>query len=199
MTQDTMAFFSDSEQSLPSLDIMVNNLTQVGLLGTTLAPPEHNYYAGPRFIHLISFLGCSPHIPLSAEEGMNFCQIQLTGPLSTPELMIGSNTRPPRCPQCNGPIKDWKSRLKAAEKRLPPLIACPNCMESIPTKSLLWRQQAGLGHSFILIRGIFPGEAVPVDELMQCLGEMGGSWDYCYLQDPITLSSNEGPLQNGEF
>jgi hypothetical protein len=152
-----------------------------------LLPPGHRFCAGPRFLQLISFLGCSPQIRLTPDNGGDFCHIQLLSPLPHPRLMVGSNTRPPRCPRCRAPMDDWQARLETIGAHLPPEITCPGCRQPVTPHHLLWRQQAGLGQRFILVHGIFPGEAVPVDELMHCLTQTGGIWDYCYLQTPRWL------------
>jgi len=47
-----------------------------------------------------------------------------------------------------------------------------------------WTKHAGFARLFIEIGNVFPGEAVPVDELLSCLRELGiGEWVYFYQLD----------------
>jgi hypothetical protein len=164
----------------PARERLVQALEEVGLLGAPLAGQTDTYLVGERFLQLISFMGCSPHVRLEPpEDGSdNFCHLSLLGPYRPPRLLSGSNTRPPRCPECGTAIKAWRDYRDKAT------ITCDQCGTSSPMDRLEWRNKAGYGQLFVQIHNIFPGEAVPVDELMKRLEESGGGkWSYFYLQN----------------
>jgi len=51
-------------------------------------------------------------------------------------------------------------------------------------ESIRWTKHAGFARIFIEISNVFPGEAIPVDELLNTLGEMGaGDWNFFYLME----------------
>ena len=159
---------------------LAGELQAIGLIGAPVALEDNLFYpTGDNFLQLISFLGCSPYIQLAppANGGVDFCHITLFGPLGSPQLLHGKNTRPPRCPSCKAPIANWREGLETES------LSCARCNLTSPLSTMEWRNNAGLGRFFIVIQNIFPGEAVPVDALMnQLRGISGGEWGYFYIQ-----------------
>ncbi len=169
----------DPASRLPTREQLVHALGDIGLLGAPLAGQDDTYLAGERFLQLITFMGCSPHVRLEPPvDGADaFCHLALLGPYDRPRLLHGRNTRPPRCPRCKTAITNWREFVDADT------ITCSHCGATCSMAQLEWRRNAGYGRLFIEIRNIFPGEAVPVDELMNRLRETGGGeWGYFYLQ-----------------
>jgi hypothetical protein len=153
-------------------------LREIGFLGSAI--DTERFLVGERFMQWVSFMGCSPWLRLAPTEDDNepFTHIRFQGPLKQPLLRYGNNTRPPRCPHCRRRIDEWESRLPTREGPYP----CPHCGETTRLDDLVWSNDAGHGRFFIEVWEIFPGEAVPVEGLMQRLRQEGGEWRYFYLQ-----------------
>jgi hypothetical protein len=167
----------------PGTGQLVSALKETGLIGQPQERGESSYLAGPKFLRLVTFLGCSPSIRLEPvnENDRDYCHIQLLGPYRRPRLMLGKNTRAPRCPHCRYEFSDREHEDLSA-------LSCPGCGETIPLESLNWREQGGAGRYFLRISGVFPGEAVPSDELLSVLkGVCDSEWGWFYLQPPIRL------------
>ncbi len=184
MNPGYLTLFTASHNTSAAIDEMVNRLESIQLIEAPLSSTPQQFHTGKRFLQLLTFMGCSPAVPLEQNGGPESCTIKLLGPYSAPQLIRGSNTRPPRCPNCRQTPQDWEAQLNTAMNQTK---NCPNCGELITIDSLNWRQQGGVGSTFLTISQVFPGEAVPVASLMHCLEEDGSSWDYCYIQGPIQL------------
>ena len=173
----------------PSQRTLTSAMAEIGLLGDVLeSPPQRQrFLAGERFLQLISFLGCSPHIELAptAGGGDDFCYVELLGPWARPRLFRGRNTRPPACPSC-GRRQDglqWKLQ-PGAELAETTVWHCGHCGAGHHPARWNWRQQGGSARIALSINGIFPSEALPGDKLLARLKELDGSpWTYCYIQD----------------
>ena len=58
---------------------------------------------------------------------------------------------------------------------------CSSCGANAEASELNWRQGAGFGRFFMEIQNVFPGEAVPGDELLRALeASTGTPWTYFY-------------------
>lgn len=155
-------------------------LHRIGLTGAPLAMPGA-FCVGDEFLNLIGFMGCSTHVDLEPRFAgdTDFCHIRLLGVFDAPRLLVGVNTRPPRCPECRKPVgKDWEQALAT------PPLQCPHCCTLLPVERLGWRHTAGLARQFVQIIGVFPGEALPQDHLLDTLGRLGiGAWGYFHVQE----------------
>ena len=83
-------------------------LADAGLGGaiTQSPPPSQGFLVGERFFNLLVFAGCAVNLRLSpTSAGEPFTHVHLVGPLASPILLLGGNTRPPRCPTCRAPNK----------------------------------------------------------------------------------------------
>ena len=161
-------------------------MVKLGLIGAAFGNRPGSYLTGPRFLQLITFLGCSPHLQLEppADGSKDFCHIRLRGPFETPRLLCAGNSRPPRCPCCGKGLTHWRQLEVGWSNGLSDQkIVCPSCGQSAPPADLNWRRKAGFGHYFIEITGIFPEEAVPLPALMEGLRGDGADWRYFYLHD----------------
>ena len=169
----------DPARPPPPLEAVAARLGEIGLLGATLDRTQGTYRAGARFLQLVTFLGCSPYLRFdpAAEGDGDFCHLALVGPFATPRLQYAANTRPPRCPRCGRLLEGWREFSDSGT------IPCPACDTVHPPHLLEWGKSGGSGRLFIEIRNIFPGEAVPGEELLQELRDLGcGEWGYFYLQ-----------------
>ena len=163
---------------------LIARLTEVQFLDKPVIHGKQQFYPGDRFLQWITYLGCSPAIPLEQNDPQQNCTIQLFGPYQAPQLISGSNTRPPRCPHCRHDFINWQTQFN---KENPYPIICPACGKPLLAHQLNWRQQGGISRQFLTISHVFPGEAVPVSDLLRVLEILGGKWEYCYAQDPIRL------------
>ena len=136
---------------------------------------------GNRFLQLVTFMGCSPHIRFEPEhpDDDDYCYIRLIESEKT-LLLASDNSRTPGCPLCRKPaIADWSLLLGNGQSNL---VACQHCGAMSQPEELRWRNDAGMARLFIEINSIFPGEAQPVESLMQHLQhETGCQWRYFYL------------------
>lgn len=168
---------------------LVARLRETGLIDAGLG--TQRFRAGPRFLELIVFLGCSPYVRLGPEargdaNPRTFTYVQIPSAVAAPQLLWGQNTRPPRCPGCRREIPDWRLRLLPREGTTPaPQWRCPGCGKMSRLQELNWRHGACLSGFPVSIWQVHEGEAVPSDGLLQMLeAQTGGRWDYCYLREP---------------
>ena len=142
------------------------------------------FLVGDRFLQLITFMGCSPHIELEppAKGSNDFCHV-LIHACDAPRLWTGTNTRPPRCPACRKVIDIQVTALLRHRAALP--VVCNHCGANHPVDALRWRRDAGFGRVFVEVRSVFPAEAVPVESLLRALAATTGCrWDYFYVTSP---------------
>ena len=162
-------------------------LTEIGFIGDSFEfNGQSHYKPGNQFLQLITFLGCSPVVSLGepGATGKEFCHIHIGETSEGPTAYYGSNTKPPRCPSCGYREKEWHTTLdawNAAKSNY--LWQCPKCDKRYPLPVLKWRQSAGFCRFTIMIWGIFEGEAVPTEQLLEQLeNESGFTWNYFYLR-----------------
>ena len=160
-------------------------LTDTGLMTALNTGNDANsYLCGENFAQLITFMGCSPHLVFEQPEdgSENYCHIVIHH-FESIQLLTGEQTAPPRCPHCRYRIADWRSMLDNwHEDAASQSWHCPKCETDSSPSELDWRQTGGAGSLFVEIKNIFPGEAVPVDQLMAKLQEISGEkWRYFYL------------------
>ena len=138
---------------------------------------------GGKLLWHVTFLGCSPALALHGESDGPACHLRIRQTSGRVELLVGRNAVTPRCPGCRAPLTEWRSSLAGWRMRPESAWRCPACgCVSTPAR-LDWRQHGGAGRLFVEIWGVFPGEAVPGDELMARLEALGvGPWRYFYHQ-----------------
>ena len=185
MSIGTLAIFPADADAAPPPEALLKQLRQIGLCDSPIKQRQHRYSAGPHFINLLTFVGCSPHIRLQPtdDNDQDYCHIELLGPLAQTGLLRGSNTRPPRCGACRQAIDDG-SAPKAHSTPPAATITCPHCQYHNTPAQLNWRQQAGAARMFILVHNIFPGEAIPTEGLLSALDQVHPGWHFCYVQQP---------------
>lgn len=162
---------------------LVGTLRELGVIGAAWPPRRHAYLVGERFLELITFMGCSPHIELAPPAGGgDFCHV-IVHEYPAPRLLTGTNTRPPRCPACRKVTALRPADLAGAPAGQ--VLACNHCAATLRLSELLWRRDGGFGRVFVEVLSVFPGEAVPLDSLLQRLADATRcAWDYFYLTAP---------------
>lgn len=171
-------------RSAPDYSTVLGYLCGGGFIGQALG--DGRYRVGEEFLRLISFMGCSPHIELDAQDpDASFCHVRLQGPLEDPVLLLGRNAQAPRCKACRGRMDDWREHSAAwPHQARQPCAVCPRCGAEQCPIDLNWRRSAGAGRLFVHVEDVFPGEAVPVPGLLKGLEQVTGTpWDYFFVQD----------------
>jgi hypothetical protein len=164
---------------------ILDGLHEIGLIAGPWRGDRH--LAGPRFLELISFLGCSPQVRLKPDPGKDtdiqapsFCHLQVPEPTPEPRFLYAANTKTPHCPACKEAMGHWRASLIRGARTL----HCKGCGERWGTGALAWRRSACTARSIVSVWDIFEGEARPAPALLEQLAALGaGPWDFCYLRD----------------
>ena len=163
-----------------------------GLGGALTQPPSpsQGFLVGEHFFDLLAFAGCAVNLRLSpTSTGEPFTHVHLVGPLTSPLLLHGGNTRPPRCPTCRAPNKAlnlFPDQNPDQDLTLDPgrEIPCPACGSRHPLWAWDWKGSAGCGRSFVWVEEVFPGEAEPTPTFQAALTSLTASpWRHFYIQD----------------
>jgi hypothetical protein len=167
---------------------LIHALAGAGFLGHPLTPQSDAYAVGEAFLHLVAFAGCAVQLEVrpGPEPDQPFCHIRIAGPFAEPAILVGRNTRPPRCPVCRAPLRAWRDTVRdrsTAELHAEPL-PCPACATVSPACTWDWKETGGCARLSVSVEEVFPGEAAPTDTLMQVLdGVAQTPWRHFYIQD----------------
>lgn len=174
---------------------IAKNLEAIGLIGAALpttAAGELRFRIGPAFGSLIAFTGCAVSFGDADAADSPGPRIAFPPPSAAPRLFVGRNTRPPRCPACRAPLRDWLGPFRAAASRADPTesleaaasLLCPGCGTEACAYQWDFGRHGGAGRSVVLIDEVFPGEAAPLPGLLRALERSTGcAWGYFYQQD----------------
>lgn len=168
----------------PERALLISAIREAGLIDSPLPGRPDAFLVGPELLSLIQFTGCAVAIARDPGPHGAFSHVVVPEVAPEPRLLIGRNTRPPRCTDCRTRLPDWRERLTAWSRQPHTGIACPSCGAIRPPWGWDWKQQGGLGRLFIEVEEVFPGEAVPSSGLLGLLTRAAGvSWHYFYVQD----------------
>lgn len=168
----------DPHQSIAA-DSLIAHLRALGFVGAPLAAPHAGWAMGENFLHLLTFMGCSPHVrlePLHSTD-TDFCHLTLHQYPQT-QLLFNPLSKTCRCRSCGKPVAtDWAAFNPQAD-----FWDCPFCGEHhAALQDLRWRNDGGCARQFCEVHGIYPGEAQPVAHLLQSLKDFSGTdWHYFY-------------------
>ncbi len=167
-------------------DQLIIHLTDLKIIDSVLINQPLAWSIGNDFMRHIIFMGCAPYLKIEAESvtDTDFCHIRFKSS-TQPILLLGENSRPPKCPQCqtSNPIL-FKILQSSQEPRIikEPNYTCESCHTSAPLTHYTWQKNAGISDFFIEIPHIFPKEAIPSDFLLHSLQKKTNlKWDYFYL------------------
>ncbi len=153
-----------------SLAILRDALKAIGLLGAERG--SGRYSAGPEYLGLVSYLGCSPQIALGENDAAT--AIHLSGIFEAPLFLHGDNLKTPRCPQCRHVLASFEAEQE---------LRCDRCGRTGDACAFDWRRSAAHARVFVEISNVFESEAVPGEPLIACLEAASGEpWDYCYVR-----------------
>jgi DNA-directed RNA polymerase subunit RPC12/RpoP len=177
----------DPDANPADSESLIAMLQSLGFIDAPLEFEGNTHYRpGEDFLQLMTFLGCSPVVALGEPglTGEDFCHVAFEGPVAETQFFGGRNVKPPRCPACGHRYQQWSeliSEWEAAKDTVQ--VSCPECGSVKPITALKWRQCAGFGRYFIKVWGIFEGEAVPSDRLLEALQRhTDTAWSYFYYQ-----------------
>ena len=154
---------------------LVATLAANGFVGDSLDNDEESFYPGERFIEFVTFLGCSPSIALSPDEGPDYCLVHIAAMTPQPRLHMGMNTLAPKCSRCAQVRNDWQHCERPDY--------CSQCNLQERQHLFAWRRRGLLSRWVITLANIYPHEAVPTPQLMTLLADVSGQeWGYAYLQ-----------------
>lgn len=169
-------------QAVFDADILIELLRRQGLLAESFKFKDQTHYRpGEHFLELITFLGCSPVVSLGEPglTGDDFCHIALTPEYDSTQFIHGSNIKPPRCPTCRHTHQHWQGIIALWQQGR--MNTCPQCGNHSQAHELKWRQCAGFLRQGMIVWGIFEGEAVPSEQLLELLEQITGQrWSYFY-------------------
>jgi len=182
MQAPRLIFHPRQVDTFVELQLLVASLKAIGLLGEAReSKDDASYYAGEQFLELLTFLGCSPVIALSPEEGERYCYVDIET-FDAPQLLYGKQPFQPRCRHCRAPIPDWREQLGPQFDVATATVHCPQCGEETVLPRLNWKHSAGIGRQMIIIHNIYLHEAVPGEKLLQTLDALSpaSNWEYFY-------------------
>lgn len=186
MEQNILVLTPRDPHAAPNRGPLLKALRQAAFIGDAFVfEGESHYKPGEAFLSQITFLGCSPVIALGepGATGDQFCHIAISETSDRPLFLSGINVKPPRCKGCGERLNAWQPLVESwignGEK-----WRCPHCDLASHAHQLKWRQCAGLGRLFIKVYGVFEGEAVPGDKLIQLIEEESHEqWHWFYLRN----------------
>lgn len=170
----------------PDAELAIDALSGVGFIGAPLPGLETVFAVGPSFLSLIAFSGCSVAIDADCgEDGQApCCRVRVLPVSDAPRFLSGRNTRPPRCPACRAPLRDWARLVQDWPLHPHRGLRCSNCGQTRPPWRWDWKEHGGFGRLFVAVEEVFPGEAVPVPALLDLLTRAcGAGWRHFYVQD----------------
>lgn len=201
MAEKRLILFPKQAESTPvTRAMLVDWLSDTGLIGEPCRTHPHCYRSGPKFMSAIMFIGCSPVVrqdegpPESGEAACVYCspclplallpaQAQHKYWIEVPEprrelTLIGVHPELPAfCPTCGEGAFPARDKPEGADQ----VHTCEGCGCVAELFRWDWRRQAGFGQNWINIWGVHAGEALPSEYLLGELSAKTGSiWDYAY-------------------
>ena len=160
------------------------NLARSGFIGSLIPSKDKCFFVGERFLQLITFLGCSPDIQLSPEDGDDdkYCRVELSDLSDELSFRYFERDVSARCPNCRKNIRHWSQSVKEwGESQKSISVSCEYCDSDVSIFDLNWRHNAAFARCFIDVWHIYPQEAIPTEELLKLLlDETEQEWDYFF-------------------
>ncbi len=156
--------------------LLNKKLKEIAFIGDEIE--KNHFYTGERFLNLLSFMGCSPHIQIDFDPQnpqKAFCSIKHQSSIE-PLLLHSQKMRPPKCPYCKKAVNNWQ------DYRNNQSFACPHCQQGIQLATLNWKEQGGFAATMLIIDNIYPQEAQPTPELLSGLQAVSlCNWQHFFL------------------
>jgi len=142
---------------------------------------ENDMSPGTDFMKLLTFVGCSPVVAAN-EDPVSYNKYSIRIVSSVDPVIITSNRlRSPLCPVC-GTAHENSTAADSIERAGDHFNwVCQACSAAIPVDEINWRNKLAIASSYIQINGVFEGESIPADKLLDRLAvRTGVPWSYCY-------------------
>lgn len=142
---------------------------------------ENDMSPGTDFMKLLTFVGCSPVVALSDDPvSSNKYSIRIVSS-GDPVIIASNRLRSPVCPVC-GTGHENSIAADSIERAGDHFNwVCRTCSAAIPVNEINWRNKLAIASSYIQVNGVFEGESIPADKLLNRLyGRTGVPWSYCY-------------------
>ena len=161
----------------------INLLQEINFIGEKLTyNNEHFYLVGDKFLSLVSFCGCSTNIQTHPDENdSNFIAIKILPFTDKQYFYSGKVPFNYSCSNCKNLISLTNNDRKQFIIEQDDFFTCPECKKNYFYHQINWRRKAGIGQFFIEIHGVFDGEGLPSDNLLNHLYNLTGSkWEHFY-------------------
>ncbi len=157
-------------------ELVAATLSDMQFTGDAIDDSSVQFYVGTRFLDHMTFLGCSPAIALSPDEGDDYCFVKMGSLTEQYELIAGRNAVVPKCKQCDQKKENWRALITDDD-------FCSNCSNSDQASNLAWRRTAAMVRYCVEVMHIYPHEAIPSPEIMSRLESACGlPWRHAYIQ-----------------
>jgi len=181
MNTSLYLFPTEAIATVPAISAVSKCLQQLKILGSAFA--EYHFLVGNNFFQHIIFAGCSPAMQLKPNptNDSNFTHISWLISSGDPRLLIANRDARPRCPSCNHKLSNWKTNVLDWIAHPTQSYTCEKCHQSCSVTSLNWRHYAAYGSLLVQIHQVFPGEAVPSEQLVNALQDATeATWTYAW-------------------
>ncbi len=123
--------------------------------GTLIRPPapSRGFLIGERFFSLLTFAGCAVNLRLTpGTKGEPYTHVHLVGPLASPLLLRGGNTRPPRCPSCRA-LNPLLSAFANQSPDPKPALVADGAQDADRERDLERERQLGMNPQYFSLSG----------------------------------------------
>ena len=172
------------DYKLKNPDKFLASLVRTGFVSdsATSGDNKKRFLPGEKFMRHLTFLGCSPSVgPGTADKSFNNYFIELLTSNKNPGLIASPRLRPPECPGCGNRDIDGRAHQQIRINQASPAWHCLECGQNYAVTEINWRYKLAVATDYIVVHGVFEGEAIPSDKFLdQLAGESGISWTYCY-------------------
>lgn len=134
---------------------------------------------GSNFMKWLTFIGCSPS--MGSNQDYNNYSVELVMMGDAPVLLTSARHPAPACPACGHRNTGEAAASNIVLSDSMYTWLCNSCGRKTSIAEINWRHKLAIAVDYIVIHGVFEGEVVPADGLLDQLAEISGtSWSYCY-------------------
>lgn len=165
-----------------NMDNLISQLKEANFIGMELNPAEdfRCFEFGDDYLHMISYLGCSPAVTSLNEAGENESFISIKQ-FEQIQFGFSSSVPPARCPHCNKTEKNWQQLWQHWQHDPAIVHECAHCHSSFHFTDMKWKKNGGTGSLLLQVHGIQEHLAVPAPALTELLQQTTGTaWHYFF-------------------
>lgn len=163
---------------------LVQHLQSIGFVETVVSKTGNSgqLLPGSNFMRHLTFLGCSPSVGSGNQRlSYNNYSVLIDTSSDSRRVIAGRRVKSPSCSACSN--KGSHVQIAEAFRLLDDNVvwACPVCNAARPVDTINWHNKLAVATHFIVVNGVFEGEAIPADKFLDQLGTVSGvTWSYCY-------------------